>query len=122
MRELRASKKIAGVGDQLSPAAPGPSTVVVMTDEPSFGAAATQPIAAPRLRAGLCRGQGAGWALIVTPELFTEAQRLQSSQCVVSCACCGRAGRVTRVVIKPEPPWTAQWRVAVRRRHERMRP
>lgn len=122
MRALRASRKIAGVGDQLSLAAPEPSTVVGMTGTSASGAAAERPIEATRLSVGLCRSQGTGWTLFVTPELFAEAQQLQASRCVVACACCGRAARVTRVIIKPEPPWTAQWREAVRRRHERMRP
>jgi hypothetical protein len=122
MRELRAARKIAVVGDQLSPAAPEPSTVVDMTGTSSSGAVVVRPIEQMRASAGLRSEQGVGWTLLVTPELLTEAQQLRAGKCAVSCACCGRAARIARIVIRPEPPWTAQWRIAVRRRHERMQP
>jgi hypothetical protein len=138
MRELRARRNIARVGDQISRGPPKLGIVGNMTHELSNRTARTaivsraeaanlrrvvvRPVAAVRVGTVPRGGHNASWTLFVTPELVAEAQRLLVSKHVEPCACCGRAARVARIVIKPEPPWTAQWRDAARCRHERMRP
>lgn len=133
MRALRAKKKIARVGDQLfslvseasnlagvgydsAPASPA----IQHVDTSGEAMAARRPVCAAYSRSEPADSGLVAWTLFVVPELAEQAQRLLKSKRVVPCACCGRRGRVAKVIVKPEPPWTAYERACVRRRHERM--
>ena len=56
------------------------------------------------------------WTVIVVPRLAAVAMALLESGQVVRCVCCRSSGRVTRVVVKNESPWTVERRARLRRR------
>jgi hypothetical protein len=140
-RELAKSGKGKNVGDQLSQPIQAARMVVDMTCEspeplsasasavsPGVSAVSSPsaaqpsgPVAAPSAPAEVASAvplQSAfvSWTVIAVPRLAVLAREWLESARVVRCACCKRAGRVTRVVEKNESPWTVTRRAQLRQR------
>ena len=126
VREYRAKKRRqrveAGerVGDQLSRPIEAPRMVAGMTHEPpeplSATASAVQPAAAPVSSPSAAQPAPVSWTVIAVPRLAALAREWLESARVICCACCGRPGRVTRVVVKSESPWAAARKAYLRQR------
>lgn len=103
-RAYRARKTAASVGDQLSRTNAASSIVVGVTRE--------SPI--PLITVLAQPSADLEWTVIVVPRLAAVAMALLEGGQVVRCVCCKNSGRVTRVVVKNESPWTVERRARLR--------